>query len=142
MSNGAVDYTWTVEGQSFNAVDFIHTFNNPGTFDIILDASNEDCQERKVKTIEVAAKVTAIQNGVDLASAYVYTQNSTIVVDLSKLKLPTASSIEIYNLLGQSIYSNEVGNTIVKIDMRNTSAYYFVTLRNKDLQKVFKVLVK
>ena len=142
MSNGAVDYTWTVEGQSFNAVDFIHTFNNPGTFDIILDASNEDCQERKVKTIEVAAKVTAIQNAVDLASAYVYTQNSTIVVDLSKLKLPTASSIEIYNLLGQSIYSNEVGNTIVKIDMKNTSAYYFVTLRNKDLQKVFKVLVK
>jgi len=142
MSNGASNYLWTVEGQSFNTLDFTHTFDTPGTFNIQLEASNEDCEASKIQTIQVAAKTTGIKDAGDLAQANVYAQNATIVVDLSKLKLPTASSIEIYNLLGQSIYANQVGNTIVRIDTKNTSAYYFVTIRNKELQKVFKVLVK
>jgi hypothetical protein len=142
FSSGGIDYLWLVEGQSFLAPSFTHTFNNAGTFNIVLEASNEDCEAVKTKTIQVNAKVTGIRDAGDLALTNVYTQNSTIVVDLSKLRLPNTSSLEIYNLLGQSIYSGKVGNTVVRIDTKNTSAYYFVTVRNKELQKVFKVLVK
>lgn len=142
LSAGANSFEWYVEGLTTQNVDLTHTFSNIGLVDIVLTASNEDCEASKVKTIKVLDKTTGIRNVDLLAGASVYESNGAIVVDLTKVNLSSNTKVEVFNLLGQLIRSEEMGNTQLKMNMGDAKSYFFVKLTNQSKQKVFKILLK
>lgn len=140
LSIGAVDYTWSAEGQNYTSFDLSHVFRLVGTNDIVLEATNEDCEEIKVKTIEVYAKTTGIKDAPELEAARVYGQDNQLVIDLTGLATFEGYSARVFNLLGQEIETVELTTSITKIDVKDSGNYFLIQLVQGQTQKVFKVL--
>jgi hypothetical protein len=140
LSTGANTFTWTVDGQTYNNTNLQHIFNVEGVYEIELLASNNDCSASQIKTVEVASKTTATNELSSFENVNVYSQNATIFIDLSKME--NSSSVEIFNLLGQSLYKAKHTNSLVKFETKNTASYYLVVIQNDSKQKTFKVLTK
>ena len=141
LSIGAVDYTWSAEGQNYTSFDFSHVFTLVGSNDIVLEATNEDCEEIKVKTIEVYAKTTGIKDAPELEAARVYGQDNQVVIDLTGVVTFEGYSARVFNLLGQEIETVELTTSITKIDVKDSGKYFLIQLVQGQTQKVFKVLL-
>jgi hypothetical protein len=140
LSIGAVDYTWSAEGQNYTSFDFSHVFTLVGSNDIVLEATNEDCEEIKVKTIEVYAKTTGINDAPELEAARVYGQDNQVVIDLTGVVTFEGYSARVFNLLGQEIETVELTTSITKMDVKDSGNYFLIQLVQGQTQKVFKVL--
>ena len=140
LSIGAVDYTWSAEGQNYTSFDFSHVFTLVGSNDIVLEATNEDCEEIKVKTIEVYAKTTGIKDAPELEAARVYGQDNQVVIDLTGVVTFEGYSARVFNLLGQEIETVELTTSITKMDVKDSGNYFLIQLVQGQTQKVFKVL--
>ena len=141
LSSGAVDYTWSAEGQNYTSFDLSHVFTLVGSNDIVLEATNEDCEEIKVKTIEVYAKTTGIKDAPELEAARVYGQDNQVVIDLTGVVTFEGYSARVFNLLGQEIETVELTTSITKIDVKDSGKYFLIQLVQGQTQKVFKVLL-
>ena len=142
LSTGAVDYTWSLEGLEYNYTDLSHVFTLVGQNEIVLSASNEDCVEDMIKTIEVYAKATGIKDAPALEAANVYAQSNIIVIDLTGVANADEYAARIFNLLGQDVYQGELTSSLTKIEIKESGNYFFVQVVKGETQKVFKVLIK
>ncbi|MFT4968444.1 MAG: hypothetical protein ACI9O4_000173 [Chitinophagales bacterium] len=142
LSTGAVDYTWSLEGLEYNNTDLSHVFTLVGQNEIVLSASNEDCVEDMIKTIEVYAKATGINDAPALEAANVYAQSNIIVIDLTGVVNADEYAARIFNLLGQEVYQGELTSSITKIEIKESGNYFFVQVVKGETQKVFKVVIK
>lgn len=105
-SIGASNLLWNFgDGTILNATAFpTHHFTRPGVYEVLLTASNADCQETFSKTIEVID----IANGfgtINQDAARFFLDGNNLVVSIPLIN--NNAHLRICNLLGQTIFSSD-----------------------------------
>lgn len=145
LSTGATDYQWNMgDGAIVTGVKHPqHRYTSEGIFEIKLKASNGECADDAMKSIEVSATPNGLQATVE-KDLSIYAANGSLIVE--NLGSINVSELFIHNVIGQSIYEKDVNvsNSVIKIKISDlVDGQYLVNLRMDNGQFVSrKVVVK
>lgn len=143
----AVTYIWDFGDGTTSTEDgsLVHQYEEPGTYTIVLNATNEcgTTKEEKEITIEASTSV----NNIDILSAVSINpnpNNGDFILSMNAL-VSGDLEIDIYNILGQKvkkdIFKISTGQNNKSILIENQpSGAYFIMLRNGNQSNVMKFL--
>ncbi len=125
--SNASSYNWNFgDGTVANTVVATHNYAAEGIYNVTLQVTNTDgCSSTAAQAITVSAKATGITDVTD-NKLNIWSNGDRVYVDFSKQKHVEAT-IEIYNILGQTISSEKYGKaTIYSRQLNNLDAGYVV----------------
>ncbi len=125
--SNASSYSWNFgDGTVANTVVATHNYTAEGIYNVSLQVTNTDgCSSTATQAITVNAKATGITDVTD-SKLNIWSNGDRVYVDFSKQKHVEAT-IEIYNILGQTISSEKYGKaTIYSRQLNNLEAGYVV----------------
>lgn len=139
-SSGATSYTWNFGDGSPIATQTspIHQYAEAGTYVVTLTASNLTCDVSYSNTIVVhpfiTTNVASFSSEENTLTAF---QQDEMLVINSQTKTPSQMIINIFNTLGQNVYSFSADNTtsVFKSVSLPVTGTYFVTL-NTDNNRI------
>ncbi len=139
-SFGASDYLWdfgdgtVTQGTAYPS----HTFNAPGTYEVVFTALNTSCDDVMIKTVTVEDPLTGIHQPDD-ATLNIYAANNQLYLDFQQLSHPFAE-VRIFNMLGQQLMQVSIpANGLQKIQLPDVTGNFLVTVwvgEKKFLRKV------
>lgn len=113
------------------------SFFEPGTYDVKVKASNiYGCQDESQLsiTVEKSTSISDVQTDV----ARVFASQKDVTVQLSSDA--KNAQLDIFNLLGQNVYSNNLGNGVQKVNLGSQpNGYYVVEVKNNSERYTQKV---
>ncbi len=138
-SSGASSYTWNFgDGATQSTLQSpIHQYSAPGTYVVTLTASNLTCTVTYSNTIIVHPFLTTNVGSVsqEQNTVSVFQENEMLVVN-SQTQYPTLIQINIYNTLGQNVYSYSQNNTVSvseSVNLPATGTYFVSVFANNNI---------
>ena len=133
-SNGAVSYSWTFgDGGTATTASPVHSYANLGTYTVTLTVINANgCSSTTTLKDTVAYPLGIKDASSDDANLNIYSFENRVTVDFSQFQNVDAS-IQIYNVLGQEISSDQYHNSdkyVKALDLE--AAYVIVRVRMAD----------
>ncbi len=149
-SVGAISYDWQFgDGSSSNEISPVHTFTNPGEYDVILTVKTlEGCSNSYLLTIEVLEDTEVNIRPSELNySIHIYPNPSQNEINIDWDENTAMKSIELISLSGNIIFKNKsalIGGNF-RFDLTNssvTSGIYILRLILNDGSIVNRRIVK
>ena len=106
-----------------------YIFDEVGTYDVVLNVSNDDCADSKTVTIVVTNKTTSIIDVDGDQTIKIYSVGSEVVFEFTNATKNSAI-VKIENTIGQRVFAGTISTDgIQRINVSDVStAYYFVNL--------------
>jgi hypothetical protein len=139
LSTGANGYVWNFSDGSAlqTGTNISHVYNEAGTYDIVLEAYNDDCADLHVFTLNVMDADTQQPTAVDeLESngATVYASQGSIYVSLLSEDL-LGKQVIIYNTIGQEVKRETLSSLSTQIEL-NSRGMFLVQVGESTATKV------
>jgi len=128
---GATNYEWTINGVLVAQTEmFNYIFDQTGSFEVAIDAANDDCAAHASQIITVEEKSTSIVDLVGNGTLNIYTVDGNVVLDFKKVNFGKVNAA-IYNILGQEVAAKSVETTGKQTISNNNWAdgYYVVKVQ-------------
>lgn len=148
--NPCPTFTWTsfpptaVFSSSTAATPSV-TFNSPGTFTIILTASNSVTTSIVTRTVSVSTCAGLTSNNLNEVSFFVSPNPSKDVFNVSLPFATTPYNVTVTNVLGSVVYSDKAvvtsGNYAVNLS-NNKTGVYFITVENNGVKTTKKIILE
>lgn len=109
-SIGASDLTWNFGDGTVITNDAFptHHFAQPGTYEVVLLASNDDCQQSFSKTIHVSDVASGIGQAQQDAVRF-HASGTDLIVNVPALV--ESAQVQVFNLLGQAVHTENIPAT-------------------------------
>jgi|GEM_PF-2380097 len=144
MSFGANKYLWEFgDGISSVSISPEHIYFNEGLYNVTLTASNGVCTEVSNQYIQVSSPLGINETNL-LNDFNVIVKENEILVSLNNTKILTTVSFDVYNSVGQLIYTKDVKANVnhqEKIRLDNAQGIYLIVVRDGDNTKTKKIVL-
>jgi hypothetical protein len=130
LTANTTNVSWTIASATINGVNNpTYTFDEVGTYNVVLAVSNGVCSDEKAFTVNVSNKTTSINTLSKDNMVKVFGSENVVSVEFNN-NFNKNATVEIQNVLGQKTFAGSVeAKGVQNISLSNiTTGYYFVTV--------------
>jgi hypothetical protein len=118
-SVNAIQYSWSMgDGTSYYTEDVVHTYTQPGVYEVLLYAVGNGCEEEIIKTLEVTDITSGINEVTNESGIDIWFDGNEIVIahDFSGEEM----DIRVMNILGKTLISAQTFNERTTLSLNDS----------------------